>query len=301
MNWETAKSWLIAAFLVLDVILAWQVVQSRQEFAGYRESYPDLLANTKTLLSEHGLVLVAQVPTEHPAMAFLDAAPAVPSAAELSAAAFGHVNPVQVVDGGKQIISPVGVLRRLQPGSWAVRYTSPRSLQGNNTQGGASFLWLSDAFQVDPAQSPTQSGLPPLPGQGPDNSSLWTGTTVVLDQRYQGFPLFDVTATLYSQDHRLLGFRQQAVDNPHPVGKTKPILTAIDALDNLANVVDKQVQQADNRIVSVQLGYVHKATQTLSQDAALRTPNYWFPVWRVITTSTTYDINAFTGEVLTSP
>ncbi|RIV21901.1 hypothetical protein D2Q93_10095 [Alicyclobacillaceae bacterium I2511] len=301
MNWESAKSWLIAAFFVLDLILAWQVVQSRQEFAGYRESYPDLLANTKTLLSEHGLVLVAQVPTDHPEMAFLDAVAATPSVTDLGAAAFGHAGAVRVAAGGKQLTSSVGVLTRGQAGSWTVRYTVPRSLQNNEVQSGTEFLWQGGAYQWDNAQSPTQPSLPALPAQGPDVSTLWAGVTQVLDQRYQNFPLFDVTATLYIQNHHLLAYRQQAVENLHPVGQPKPILTAIDALDNLANVVDKQVSQADNRITSIQLGYVHKAPQTLSQDVTLRTPNYWFPVWQVTTTGTTYDINAFTGEVLTSP
>ncbi|MCF8565675.1 two-component system regulatory protein YycI [Alicyclobacillus tolerans] len=278
MNWETAKTWLIAAFFILDLVLGWQLYQGRQEIIGYTESYSDLLANTKTLLAEHGFSLDAAVPTTHPDMPSLHADPSAPDLKSLAHDVFPQAKSV-TVDPTTQVASTAsGKVKYLGSGQWQVSFNKPVRIAGSSLSPVMSTIWHGTDYVSDPVLSQSDS--------------------MAFLQAYNGYPIFDAPLWVDVSGNNVMGYTQSAIANISPVGQAKPIISALDALDSLANVVDKSTSSTDNRILRVDLGYARKAAANPSPNAAAST--YWFPVWRVVTTGQVYFVNALTGEVETS-
>jgi len=278
MNWETAKTWLISMFLILDISLGWQLMQSRKEMLGYQESYTDLLANTKTVLADHGLMLAAAVPNTAPDMQSFRAVFAGPALADLAAAAFPK-SPIVTADAtGGIIMTAMGRLKMVDIGVWQAIYNMP--IQVANPAAVLPLLWHGSAYAYDSAISTTQSP--------------------VYTEKYDGYPIFDVQATADIESGNLDGYVQTEIEQIATVGNAKPIISALNALNSLANSVDKSSQYPDNKILKIDLGYARKLSVG-SIDATTPTSNYWFPVWRVSTSAQVYFINALTGEVDTSP
>jgi hypothetical protein len=262
MNWETAKTWLIIAFLLLDVVLGTQVYFQRRDMLRAAASDADLLVDTRTLLAQRGFILRADVPRDRPTLASLEADPAEPSLDDLVHALLpGRDAPVLDARRGTAHRRS-GLVQMVTRGEWRVTYTQPLSWNS-----GSPPLWNVDAYAPDP--------------------SLSSRDVQVYEQVVQGYPLFDVQADVETQDKRITSIMQTAVANVRPAGGAKPVISAFDALVSLANSVDKSPGGTDNTILKVSLGYVHRL-------------NYWFPVWRVVTANQIYFINAFTGEVDTS-
>ncbi|MBX6352035.1 MAG: two-component system regulatory protein YycI [Thermoflavifilum sp.] len=261
MNWERVKTWLIIAFALLDLLLGWQVWLQRQDMLQAATSDQDLLVDTRTLLAERGFVLAADVPGDKPELASLEADPAQPSLTDLAQAMLPGKDAVVADPVQGTIHRRSGMIQRVAVGEWHVTYTQP------------------------PAQA-APSGSPPLwqPSLYQPDAALSSRDATVYEEVSGGYPLFDVQATVESQDGRITSITQTAVVNIRPAGAAKPVISAFDALVSLANSVDKPSSGADNTIVKVNLGYVHRM-------------NYWFPVWRVVTHAQVYYINAFTGEV----
>ena len=278
MNWETAKNWLIAAFLILDIVLGWQLVQSRNELRGYVESYPDLLANTKTLLADHGFTLTAQVPQDQPDMPSFRADYSSPSLNVLWHAAFPKEKNALVDSNSDTAVTEAGKLRVLTIGTWQVSYHNPIELTSGVNP--LHYIWQGTEYQLDPAASLT--------------------ATQTYVQSYKDFPIFDAPVTLDVENGVLQGYTETSIENIDQTGNPKPIISALDALDSLANSVDKTDSQADNKILRVDLGYAHKIPVSGPETSSAQA-NYWFPVWRVYTEQQLYYINAFTGEVDTAP
>ena len=92
-------------------------------------------------------------------------------------------------------------------------------------------------------------------------------------------------------------YQQSLYGTPKPVGSPKPIISALDALNSLANTVDKSAERQDNVIEDIDLGYALKSPGSAATSAI--STNYWFPVWRIVTINNTYYVNAFTGEIET--
>ncbi len=278
MNWETAKGWLIAAFFILDVILGWQVVQSRNELRGYVESYSDLLANTKTLLADHGFMLATPVPQDQPDLPSFRAQFATPKLGDLWPVCFPQAKGVRLNSQEKTAITEDGRIRVVAPGTWQVTYTNPPSVpSGANL---LHFVWDGTRYQFN--QEPSMNG------------------TVIYAESYNGYPIFDVALSIQFGENALYGYMQTNIQNIVPAEKPQPIISALDALDNLANTVDKSGDGADNKILRVDLGYAHKIPTAPFKAVSTR-EDYWFPVWRVLTDGQVYYVNALTGEVETAP
>lgn len=276
MNWETAKTWLISIFLILDLVLGWMWLQSRNATQGYVESESDLLANTKTLLAEHGLALETSVPTSSPDMASLHANYPNVSLKTLAKVAFPGAKVTSVDNTADIITTKTGSLRMMSAGDWDVSYNRPLPYPPKGLMTLATRIWHSSNYATDSASD--------SPG------------TTVLVQRYNGYSMYDVNVLLQTQSHTLLGYTQNLMTNITTVGAPKPVISALDALDSLAVSVDKSTNGADNRILKMDLGYLRKvATNPFGSPTS--PSNYWFPVWRVVTTNQTYYINAFSGEV----
>lgn len=277
MNWETAKTWLMVMFLVLDLVLGWQWLQSRDALRGYVESNSDMLANTKTLLAEHGLALETDVPTDSPQMATLHASFATAALTDLAKIAFPETSVTPFNPATGIITTKQGQIRLFEPGTWAVTYNP--AVPFGRKQGVLSLanrLWHANWYTPDPSSN--------------------IGDETVLLERYAGYSLFDVPISLQIQKHTLLSYTENALVNITPVGANKPVISALDALDSLAVAVDKSTLSTDNKILKIDLGYLRK--QPANPFGSTVTPtNYWFPVWRVVTAVQTYYINAFSGEV----
>lgn len=284
MNWEVAKNWLIVVFLALDLILGWQVYQSRRELVGYVESYTDALANTKTVLAEHGLSLEATPPSQHPDMPFVHAEYADPALTVLTQAAFPKEQSYAIDADAGIVRSSVGIIKRMMQGVWMVKYDVPPTLGSSNPADFLGTVWQGSDYSLDNSQS-----LDPAFDQAK--------TAYTYTQKYGAYPIFDATINLDVSGGRLMEYEQTALSKVYPTGDAKPTISALDALDSLANSVDKSVQRKDNRVLNIRLGYIHKVPQNPNTNAPTSSPNYWFPAWRVTTTQQTYYINAFTGEV----
>jgi regulatory protein YycI of two-component signal transduction system YycFG len=284
MNWETAKNWLIAAFLILDLILGWQVWQSKRELTGYVESYSDLLANTKTILAEHGFSLDTSISQNHPNLSLVHAELNTPPLADLAQQAFPDVRSFTSDTTAGQVLSDQGKIKVLNKGTWQVTYAQNPALSAINTDV-LKYIYHSNSYAVDSLNV------------GGSNKQI---QSVSFYQRYQSYPIFDASVTVQMSHHKLLQYTQTFVQAINTIGQAKPTISALDALNNLANSVDKSSVHKDNKILMVDLGYAHKIPSSPSDSSSLSAPSYWFPVWRIVTSRQIYYVNAFTGEVNTS-
>lgn len=281
MNWEAAKTWLIMVFLVLDILLGWQYVQSRQEAASYTESYPDLLANTKTLLAAQNFSLQAVIPQDHPSLPSLQTDTAKIPFKQLQKSVFPGAKQVVVDEGAGQIATDVGQLRLESVDTWKVDYSNPPHVTRQNSKGILGYVWDASQYRLDKA--------------------LTAGEFHVFDELYHNRPLFDATIIAHQTNGRLAGYEQSLAGTVHEVGTAKPTISALDALTSLSNSVDKSASPKDNVIEHIELGYALKA-QSQPQSTTGQSSGYWFPVWRIVTTTQqVYYINAFTGEIDSSP
>ncbi|MCL6441965.1 MAG: two-component system regulatory protein YycI [Alicyclobacillus sp.] len=276
MNWELAKTWLIGIFLVLDVLLGLELWQSKQEMRGYVESYSDLLANTRTLLAEHGFELETTVPSNQPNMPSIHAAFLNVPLDQLAKLAFPRVKNVDINQITGNVTCRLGTLRMLGDGTWQVTYQHPMPIPANTSVDNLPFVWRANQYTPDTA----------LSGNGVE----------VLVQHFNGFPLFDSQVQIQTGKSAIMGFTQSALTGLTPVGGTQPVISALDALNSLANAVDKSSDSTDNKILSIDLGYTRKISATSLGEPQV-SANYWFPVWRVVTSNQVFYVNARSGEV----
>lgn len=284
MKWEFAKTWLIVAFLFLDCILGWQVYAQRQAQVAYVESYSDLLANTKTLLSEHGLSLDTTVPQNHDKMSVLKGTYAQPALTQLAATAFPGVSQVHVDTTAGEAKLPSGTIQITDLGSWSVDYSTPVIRNYNTQTDMLKVVWKGSQYVPDNVTS----------GQVTDKPSVKQYNFI---QKYQSYLIFDASVAVEANPSSVVSFQQTAVTNLQAVGSAKPTISALDALDSLANSVDQMMTNPGSQILSIQLGYAHKVAGDTAPDTATPSANYWFPVWRIVTKGTVYYVNAFTGKV----
>lgn len=278
MNWETTKTWLIVSFSLLDLFLGWQLVQNRQEMQSYTEPYADLLANTKTLLADHGFSLETSVPSTAPDLSTLKAQFANPKLSDLVTEAFPKNAPTlrQNASAGSAD-GPHGSIKMLGDGTWQVTYKTPQPLDKSGPEQVLKVVDNGSTYRLDPI----------LSGSG----------TKIFDEQYNNFPIFDATVDSNVDATHLYGYMQTELTNITPADQPKPVITALDALDSLAQSMDKSAIGPDNKIDSITLGYAQKLAPTSSVTAA---SDYWFPVWRIVSGSAVYYINAFSGEVETA-
>jgi regulatory protein YycI of two-component signal transduction system YycFG len=276
MNWETAKSWLIVAFFFLDIVLGWQLVESRREMSGYAESETDLLANTRTLLAEHGFSLDAEVPSVHDPMPLISATYVSVPMHELIPVAFHGKKAANIQPLMGTAETADGKIQVLDDGRWQVQYSA--SVLWNDAKGKVPppFVWHPAEYTRD-----SVSDLP---------------STIRFIRKYQNYPVFDATIEVHVTGNRVFSYTQTAIDHIHAVGPSQPVISAIDALTSLANSVDKTNEPDDNKIRNITLGYKQKIAVKPDSEGQ-ESDNYWFPVWRIVTGSQEYFINALTGEV----
>ncbi|MCY0888781.1 MAG: two-component system regulatory protein YycI [Alicyclobacillaceae bacterium] len=272
MNWEVAKNWLIAAFLLLDLILGWQIIQSHRETYGYVESYSDLLANTKTVLADHGFILATKVPENQPEIPTFRAEEARPQLEQMWSGIFPGARILKIRH--RSVVTSAGSVTLLRTGYWRVEYEPP--LVGIKPADVLKTALHGNLYAPDPA---------------PESAAV-----VTYVEEYQGYPIFDAAITIHRNKKAILSYDQNEIVHITPQGRAKPVISAMDALNSLAESVDNAPIGVDNKILSIQLGYAEKTgVGTLS--SSLGRERFWFPVWRVTTEQQVYVINALTGEV----
>lgn len=298
MNWEAAKTWLIIAFFLLDGILGWQVYQERQQSQqNYVEPYTDLLANTKTLLSEHGFSLNVSVPETHGKMSFLSGQFASPNLTDLATAVLPNTGGLTYDLTSGQAHANAGNIQISDRGTWKVSFTPPIATSKDGT-GILKLVWHGTSYVPDdeepvsasPVTTGNGSALQPVSGDKP------TTKQYNFVEKYQSYPVFDADVEAQVGQGALYGYQQIAVVNLTPVGDPKPTISALDALDSLANSIDRTLDSSETQILSIELGYTHKVASS-DLPPLSSSSDYWFPAWRVVTSSETYYINAYTGEV----
>lgn len=275
MNWETAKNWLIGLFVLLDILLGWQLYSSRQVMNGYVESQTDILANTKTLLAEHGLTLATDVPLKQPDSSSFQADIQSPSLKQLVKNIFPDAKNVHISTSMDEADTDTGQIISVTTGTWQVSFNVSQQITG--THAAENYFYQGEKYVLDPVESS-------------DGHAVYV-------QSYTGYPIFDAPVYVTTDKGGLLSYSQTEIFNIRPTSDPKPVISALDALDSLANAVDKSDDSKDNKILKVDLGYARKISlyQVDNQE------NYWFPVWRVVTQGQIYYINAFTGEVEFAP
>lgn len=276
MNWETTKTWLIAVFLVLDLVLGWQFLESHQESQSYTESRADIIANTKTLLAQQNFTLKAAIPDEQPSLASIQAAPSNTPLKSLGQAAFPNSKAVTVNEHLGTAAASAGKLQLNQKGTWTVTFRAPQ--KADTTQDALNLIWKGSLYQLDSSLT--------------DGQKTW-----IFEQTYQGLPMFNASLVVDRSNKGIEDYQQSLYGTPKPVGSPKPIISALDALNSLANTVDKSAERQDNVIEDIDLGYALKSPGSAATSAI--STNYWFPVWRIVTINNTYYVNAFTGEIET--
>jgi regulatory protein YycI of two-component signal transduction system YycFG len=276
LNWETAKTWLIVVFLLLDLLLGWQYIQSRQATKGYIESRTDLIANTKTLLAQHEFSLAASIPQTHPDLPSIKAQTAALNLHQLVTKILPNAKTLSYNQQSGSVTADTGTIKIDEPGTWTVTLTPPRQIKNSDS---APLLAIDGTkYKQDTTLTGTQN---------------W-----VFEESFQGLPMFDAPLEVQHKNEKASHFQQTLYSNIQVVGNPKPTISALDALNSLANnTVDKSSQGKDNVIHEIDLGYALKANGNVSSSTA--SSNYWFPVWRIVTVNNIYYINAFTGEIET--
>lgn len=139
-------------------------------------------------------------------------------------------------------------------------------------------------------------------------SYAYHGNDYVLDQATSGdgrlvyykradnYPVFDAQIVATAISGQLQAYTETYIDHVVNTSSPKPVISALDALDSLANGVDRTDSSSHNEVVKVDLGYARKV-QVTEENNTSPSKNYWFPVWRIVTSQGTYFVNAFTGEV----
>ncbi|EJY56767.1 hypothetical protein URH17368_0732 [Alicyclobacillus hesperidum URH17-3-68] len=273
MNWEVAKSWLIALFIVLDAVLGWQLYESRQLASDYAESPADLLANTKTLLANHGFSLDTQVPSGQPNLVTFQADLANPKLSALVQAAFPNVKGKLTYTGNVGVTTNQGSITVTAQGNWTVEYQSPMQITTTHTV--LSYVYRGSEYTPDPISS------------DPNHAVYY--------EMVDNYPIFDAAIVSTESKGLLVAYSQTLVEHVVANSSPKPVISALDALDSLADAVDKTDTATSSTVVRVDLGYARKVQVASGNQQVLQ--SYWFPVWRIVTTAGTYYVNAFTGEV----
>jgi hypothetical protein len=262
-------------FFVLDLLLGWQYYSARSEIHGYVESYADLLANTRTLLAQHNFSLAAEVPTKHPDMPSLSARLSTLSGKQIRRVAFASRGEVGGAQGGRTV---VGTVRQIAAGTWVISYANPVSFDPKHPEQLLSQVVNGDDYEFDK-------------GMGERDA-------LVFDQLYDGkYPIFDACVLVDVGGGRMTGYQQTMLTDLRAAGNPKPIISALDALNSLANSVDKSSQPQDNTIVQIDLGYQSNVSNSPATHGGDN--QYWFPVWRIVTSEGVFYVNAFTGELNT--
>lgn len=281
MDWSKAKTYLIVAFLLLDILLGWQYYAAQQQEAGYVQSFSTQLQELRSLLAERRITLQADIPRETPGMRFLQvSSPSQPVPVIVQET---QRRP-QLVEDDKSKGTVVyrtadGDFQTTANGFFRVRYLPPVKLDGGGPakasdkilQKIGNTVWRSSLYSEDLI----------LSGDGLHR----------FYQHHQKRPVFSASLEVELQNSEIIGYNQKALEIGGEDDIERRVLSAVSAMRSMVETLDPKTFPAEGDVIrDIRLGYY--------------SPNYddadvWYlaPVWRIVTDRTVYYVNAFTGSV----
>lgn len=289
MDWSRAKTYLIITFLVLDLMLGYQYLTTKQQAQGYVQSYASQLQEVRELLRMHGMILVTEVPRETPEMSFLQVSRPKQEVEEILGQTLHNVHLIendqsretmkfQADEGAFNVTGDGYFSMRLEP-TLPVETGNSSKLSLHVMQKLGPLVWKSNLYRED-MTVPTGS----------------ERMVVRFLQSYDKYPIFSALLEVHLQNSEIILYNQKALEVGKPQEHSQRVLSATAALKSITEIGDSNTgtnttQQKEMRVIrDIKLGYY--------------SPNYadadvWYlvPVWRIVTDQRSYYVNAFTGQV----
>jgi regulatory protein YycI of two-component signal transduction system YycFG len=287
MDWSKAKTYLILTFLLLDMLLCYQWWTIQHQASVYVDSFANEVADVKGLLAEEHIQLKTDIPKETPALTFLRAHTIDLDANEIATAVIRNAKPVAFANGGR---SPIqfqggnGDFNKLAPGTFIVNYNdgqqssvdvNAKDIFGELSSFMDSSVWKKDMFKSD-YETVEQNG---------------NGKAHYV-QMFHEYPVFPASLDINIQHGMITGYQETLLDvAEEDTSKKSQVLSATSALRSLASSLsmNNKKDQPDLEILNIRLGYYGKPFNA----------NSWYlsPMWRFVTNTKIFYVNAITGEV----
>lgn len=284
MNWARAKSLLLLAFLVLDLVLGWSYLNLKQEAPG-RATGGQLEPTLVARLAEKNVTLATELPREMPRLALLRVGIEKQNPYALALSFFGQLDGVKVSRTEEPLLELAftrGEEALLFYTSGVTVYTR-RGLEEPGEQTAAEAEQRAREFLAAHGGEEGLNLVRSVPYRR-------QGTYLVeFGQSYAGYPLVGASgAVLVVTPAGVENYWRRHLTVFGESGRPRTVVSAADAL--LALALQRQRPEAAPLIVrEVVLGYYNKIYNADEWEAA--------PVWRIWAGGDTYFyINAFTGE-----
>ncbi|UOF91714.1 two-component system regulatory protein YycI [Fodinisporobacter ferrooxydans] len=288
MDWSKAKNYLIITFLFLDLLLGYQWWTIRHQASVYVDSFADEVASVKDLLATEHIRVKADIPKDTPTLSFLRARYKTLNMEKIAQTVLGHAKPTEVDQATQHVIQyqgDHGEMLVLAPGSYrASWHTGDQIVVGNIEKANVlakispaltDQLWDGNQFKKDYATVDNQG----------------TGTAYY-SMQYQGYPIFPAMLAIELDHGKITGYQETLLDVTEEEGmKKRQVLSAVSALRSLATSFTSSSKNSLSSIEirNIRLGYYGKP---YNEDDW-----YLTPMWRFVTNTTTFYVNAITGEV----
>ncbi|MDB5083685.1 MAG: hypothetical protein JWN30_571 [Bacilli bacterium] len=280
MDWGRAKTYLLLAFLLLDVLLGWRYLAVRTEQAAYVQSYADQLKDVKAVLDSRGVqLMITDVPRTTPELRYLHVRFDQTAAEEVAKKSLENWKD-KTIAPQVPVMDDSAVFTYVQAGTYQKRFLHPAS-EPLNYKGVdhlyellSPHVWRASEYQLDTT----------LTGTGQQK-------TVRYLQMYNQYALFTAALLVNISTDRVESYTQNCLQVLGEEGNKQQVLPALNALHSFADSLSAQVQQPEGmKIQSIQLGYYSKR---------INNENDWYvaPMWRILTDRGSFYVNGFTGEV----
>jgi regulatory protein YycI of two-component signal transduction system YycFG len=287
MDWSKAKTYLILTFLFLDLLLCYQWWTMQHQASVYVDSFTDEVTEVKELLASRHIQIKTEIPKETPALTFLRAHYIRLDTAQIAQAAIHNPKPIVFENNGQtpvQFQGDKGELILQAPSTFIVNFNDAHQ-KTVNAAGKEIFetlspfmdteVWSKDKFDPDYVMIDAN-------GNG----------KVHYAQMYHNYPVFPASLDLNLQHGMITGYQETVLDvSEEDTSKKRQVLSAVSALRSLAGSLgdSSREDQPDMEILNIRLGYYGKPYNA----------DNWYlsPMWRFVTKTKLYYVNAITGEV----
>jgi len=265
MNFARVKLLLISVFLALNLFLAYQWWSLQTVVSVYAEPLSDQLAHAQSMLASHNVGVIANLPTNPPALPRLKVTYDHTALNAYAAFVLGlKVNQISRWQHQNSIVrAPAITFSEAPLGVYHVSYKKPLTVFSDTGKQKISDNWRTWFAKHGYNASNYQYLAQYIVGKS---------TVVQFAQQLNGYPVFSARLSLHVEKGDLLSYTQQSVvmlssDTP------RPLISAVSALLSLAAYLDKANLSVDNTIVDVRLGYA----------SLISTVGQWVlvPVWRM--------------------
>lgn len=297
MNWPMAKRVLIAAFLFLDIFLAYRSWGEPVQYEGqFLVATEEQIREAQEQLARAGITLATQIPRKTEPMAFLEVKRRDISEEQVVRAFFGDERPLRRREkepAGATVFSmPKAELTFADNGTVTYHRLTPPPAPGPETRPGT--MEASGARQAAEAFITTHGGFPPdarfdYVARSPDEDSF----EVHYHREFQGKPFFGghLVAVVAAD-----GLRSLEMTWLEPIGyngEKKAVIPPTEALLRLAGYLRSKGAKEPKNVVfeAIAAGYFTRAWDAERWEAA--------PVWRVrLADGEVYYVSAYTGELV---